>query len=133
MVDKSKNIGVKPIDGDNDDIYSSTVAVNVNSFLGTKVKYAKNRPPPTYISYQEFEEEAKKACHHPMKNLEIRDDLRRIECTNEEVNKSNQGLKSYLYKQIAKNFFKGSLTVSLPAYAFDPVSNVSMIMNNFRT
>jgi hypothetical protein len=36
-------------------------------------------------------------------------------------------------KQLAKSLFRGSANVSLPAYAFDPVSNVSAFMNNFRT
>jgi hypothetical protein len=52
---------------------------------------------------------------------------------NEKINEDNRGLKTYLIKQLAKNIFRGSATVSLPAYAFNPASNVSQFMNNFRT
>lgn len=68
-----------------------------------------------------------------MKDLKIRGDINRIECINEDTNQKNRGLKAYAMKQIAKNFFRGVTNFSLPAYVFDPVSNVSQFMNNFRT
>ena len=68
-----------------------------------------------------------------MKELQIREDLNRIEWINNETNENNKGLKAYAMKQIAKNFFKGVTNFSLPAYVFEPVSNVSQFINNFRT
>ena len=133
MVDRPKNIGTFPVDGDNDDIYSKRIAVNQFSLLNQKEKYDKNRPPPTYIDYYEYEEDAKRSVQAPMRDLKVREDLNRIEWINEQTNKDNKGLKSYLVKQLAKSLFRGSANVSLPAYAFDPVSNVSAFMNNFRT
>ena len=133
MVDKPMNIGVTPIDGSDPDIYSLTTPVNVYSFIAKPKKYDKKKPPPTYLEYNEYKEAIKKAIHMPMKDLEVRQDLGRIECVNQETNNNNKGLKSYMMKQVAKNFWKGVTSFSLPAYAFDPESNVSQFMNNFRT
>lgn len=55
MVDKPKNIGVEPLDGEDEDIYSYRVGTNVFSFLGNNTKFIKSRPPPTYIDYNEYE------------------------------------------------------------------------------
>ena len=133
MVDKAKNIGTRPIDGNNNDIYSFIESWNVFSLMKKKEKYDKNRPPPTYIDYTVYEELIKRSAHHPLSGLKICEDMNRIECVNDKTIKDNKGLKTYLMKQLAKNIFKGSASVSLPAYAFDPVSNVSAFMNNFRT
>jgi hypothetical protein len=79
MVDRPKNIGTVPVDGDNDDIYSKRIAVNQFSLLNQKEKYDKNRPPPTYIDYYEYEEDAKRSVQAPMRDLKVREDLNRIE------------------------------------------------------
>lgn len=70
MVDKPKDLGVEPIDGDNEDIYSKIVATNIFSFLGEESKYVKDRPPPTYIKHLEYEETIKHNAYHPMDGLE---------------------------------------------------------------
>lgn len=79
MVNKPMNLGTQPIDGDDEDIYSFKIPVNMYSLISTQTKYVKARPPPTYIDYYEYEAVAKKTAHHPMKDLEIREDLNRIE------------------------------------------------------
>ena len=79
MVDKPMNIGVEPIDGSDPDIYSLTTPVNSYSFITIPKKYDKKKPPPTYLEYNEYKEAIKKAIHTPMKDLEIREDLGRIE------------------------------------------------------
>lgn len=126
-------MGTEAIDGDDYDIYSTKIPTNIFSLVSGNDKYSKSRPPPTYINYYSLNEVAKRTIHHPMKDLNIRKDLNRLECTNEQVNSENKTLRSYAVKQAAKGFFRGSFNFSLPAYAFGPVSNVSAFMNNFRT
>jgi hypothetical protein len=133
MVDKPNNVGVLPLDGDDKDIYSHSVSLNVYSFMSVPKKYDKKRPPPTYLEYTDYKDTIKKAIYSPLKDLIEREDKRRVECVNELINKNNKGLKTYMMKQVAKNFWKGVTSFSLPAYAFDPVSNVSKFMENFRT
>ena len=133
MTNKPKNIGKYPIDGDDEDIYSYVVATNEFSILNENTKYVKNRPPPTYIDYFEYKNASNRSIFYPMQDLQIREDINRIEWVNEVTNENNRGLKAYAMKQIAKNFFRGVTNFSLPAYVFDPVSNVSQFINNFRT
>ena len=133
MVNKPLNLGTAPIDGDDEDIYSFKKPANINSMLCHEKKFVKSRPPPTYIDYYEYEDVSKRTIHHPMKDLKIREDLNRVECVNQRIIEENASLKTYLMKQVAMSIFKGSVNVSLPAYAFNPVSNVSQFMNNFRT
>jgi hypothetical protein len=133
MTNKALNYGTRPIDGDDKNIYSRKIATNFYSLMNENQKVDKSRPPPTYIDHYQYEERAKKSIHYPMKDLKIREDLNRVECVNDKTNNDNKGLKTYLIKELAKNFFRGKASVSLPAYAFDPISNVTAFMNNFRT
>lgn len=133
ITDRPKNYGTMSMDGGDENIYSKVIATNIYSLMNENQKFDKTRPSPTYIDHYEYEEKALKSIHYPMRDLKIREDLNRVECINEKTNNDNKGLKSYLVKELAKNFFKGKASVSLPAYAFDPVSNVTAFMNNFRT
>lgn len=58
-MEKSENIGVDPIDGDEEDIYSHIEPWNQFSFVDDDCKYKKSRPPPTYINFYEYEDHAK--------------------------------------------------------------------------
>ena len=59
MVDRAKNIGTIPIDGEDEDIYSCVEAWNQFSLWGFNEKYDKKRPPPTYIDFLEYEDLSK--------------------------------------------------------------------------
>jgi len=133
MVDKAKNRGTTPIDGDDSDVYSFVQPWNMFSLLKLKGKYDKNRPPPTYIDYYEYQEQTKKWAFSSLNGIKILEDINRIEWVNNKIIEDMKGLKTYLVKQLAKNLFRGNASVSLPAYAFNPISNVSAFMNNFRT
>jgi len=133
MVDLAQNIGVDPLDGDDYDIYSFVEPCNLFSLMNPREKYDKKRPPPTYINFYDYENMAKNSAHHPMSGLKIRENMNRVECVNEKIIDDNKGLKKYLVKELAKSIFKGSTNVSLPAYAFDPISNLSAFINNLRT
>ena len=133
MVDKAKNIGTTPIDGDDPEVYSYKIPWNEFSIMKPNEKFDKTRPPPTYIDFWEYEEQTKKWAFWPLTGLKALEDIDRIEWIDDKVIKDMKGLKTYLMKQLAKNIFRGNASVSLPAYAFNPVSNVSAFMNNFRT
>lgn len=49
---KIDRIGQYPIDGKEDNVYSSTAAVGPYSFFDNNSEYNKNAPPPIYISYE---------------------------------------------------------------------------------
>lgn len=111
-------------------MYSGEYATPPYSFLNDEADYDPKAPPPLYFEFEEInkpkptdKEEVLQAFFLNKKNY--------LECADEKIKKSNEGVIPYVLRELAKNVLsgKGVVSISLPVRIFQPKSLLERILD----
>lgn len=124
-------VAIFPLDGNDLNIYSLTVATGPYSFLKGDALNPKC-PPPTYIKLEDLKKSK------PISSKEILTGMENhskggLICVDQEAISKQKGVIGEVFKQVVSNISKGlgAVSISLPVRIFEPRSTAERLVDRF--